>query len=68
MAEGPDELMNRLTSGCRQPTLLLGLLVEMFEAAAKAPKKLRPKPEAKIPMIAVLKIMINELDRALRAG
>jgi hypothetical protein len=43
------------------------LMAEMFEGSAKAPKKLRPNPEAMIPMIVILKIMINEVDRALRA-
>jgi hypothetical protein len=67
MAGGPDEALNNMTSGCRQPALLQLLIAEIFEGSARAPKKLRPKPEAMIPMIAILKIMINEVDRALRA-
>lgn len=67
MAGGPHEAMNHMTSGCRQPALLQFLMAEMFEGSANAPKKLRPNPEAMIPMIAILKIMINEVDRALRA-
>jgi len=67
MAGGPSETMNHMTSGCRQPALLLALIAEMFEGSAQAPKKLRPKPEAMISMIAILKIVINEVDRALRA-
>jgi hypothetical protein len=67
MAGGPHEAMNNMTSGCRQPALLQILIAEMFEGSAKAPKKLRPNPEAMIPMVAILKIMINEMDRALRA-
>ncbi len=67
MSGGPHEAMRNMTSGCRQPSLLQFLIAEMFEGSAKAPKKLCPNPVAMIPMIAILKIMINEVDRALRA-
>ncbi len=67
MVGGPSETMNNLTSGSRQPALLLSLMAEMFEGSANAPKKLRPNPEVMISMIAILKIVINEVDRALRA-
>ena len=67
MAGGPSEAMNYMTLGCPQPLLLQLLIAEMFEGSAQAPKKLRPKPEAMISMIAILKIVINEVDRALRA-
>ncbi len=67
MAGGPSETMRNMTAGSRQPALLLALIAEMFEGSAKAPKKLRPNPEVMIPMIAILKIVINEVDCALRA-
>lgn len=67
MAGGPSETMNHMTSGCRQPALLLALIAEMFEGSAKAPKKLRPNPGIMISMIAILKTVINEVDCALRA-
>ena len=67
MAGGPSEAVNRMTSGCRQPALLQFLIVEMFEGSSDAPKKLRPTPEAIVPMIAILKIVVNEADRALHA-
>ena len=66
MAGGPSEAMNNMTSGCPQPVLLQLLIAEMFEGSTQAPKKLRPKPEAMISMIAILKIVIHEVDRALR--
>jgi hypothetical protein len=67
MAGGPSQTMNNLTSGSRQPALLQLLVAEMFVGSAKAPKKLRPNPEAMVLMTAVLKIVIDEVDRALRA-
>ena len=67
MAGGPGEAMNKMTAGCRQPALMQSLMAEMFDGAAKAPKKQRPSPEVLIPMIAILKIVINEVDRALRS-
>ncbi|OIQ82276.1 hypothetical protein GALL_359350 [mine drainage metagenome] len=66
VAGGPEETMDNVTSGCRQPALLQFLFAEMVEASTAAPKNLRPRPEAMIPMIAVLKVTINEVDRALR--
>ncbi len=67
LAGGPHEAMKHMISGCQQPALLRFLMAEMLEGSANAPKKLRPKPEAMIPMITILKIMINEADRALHA-
>jgi len=64
---GADQALKNMTSGCRQLALMQLLMTELFEGSANAPKKMRPKPEAMIPMIAILKIMINEVDRALRA-
>ena len=65
MNGGPDEAMNHMTSGCRQPDLLLVLVAEMAEGSAQAPKKLRPHPDTIITMVAILKIVINEVHRAL---
>jgi hypothetical protein len=62
----PDEAMTKMISGCRQPVLMQFVMAEMFQGSAKAPKKLRPSPEAMLPMIAILKTMLNEVDRALR--
>jgi hypothetical protein len=67
LAGGPSEAMKNMTSGCRQPVLLQFLIAEIFECAAKAPKKQRPNPESMILMVAILKIVINEVDYALRA-
>jgi hypothetical protein len=67
VAGGPGEALNTLIAGSRQPALMQFLIAEMFDGAAKAPKKLRPNREAIIPMIAILKTVINEADRALRA-
>jgi len=67
MASGPGEAMNKMIAGCRQPALMQLLMAEMLEAATKAPKKQRPNPQVMIPMIAILKTVINEVDRALRA-
>ena len=64
---GPTETLDKMTSGCRQPALLRLLMAEMFAGSDQAPKKLRPKHGALVPMIAILKAMLNEADRALRA-
>jgi hypothetical protein len=67
IAGGPREVMNNMTAGSRQPGLLVALMAEMFEGSAKAPKELRPSSEAMLPLIAILKTVNNEVDRALRA-
>jgi len=61
MVGGPNETMKNMTAGSRQPALLQLLIAEMFKASAKAPKKLRPNPESMVSMIAVLKIVINQV-------
>ena len=39
---------------------------KILESANDAPKKFRPSPGVLLPMIMTVKIMINEVDRALR--
>ena len=63
---GPADVMNRLVSGCRQPALLQMAMAQLFNTAEKAPKKMRPSVEAQAPMVVALKVVINELDHALR--
>jgi hypothetical protein len=67
-ASSPEDVLNNLTSGCRQPALLQLLVAELFDGATKAPVKMRPQPGSMVPMLATLKVLINEMDRALRAG
>ena len=68
LGTGPEGAMNSLLAGCPQPMLLQLVMAGLFEASTKVPKKLRPKPEAQAVMVLILKIVITELDRALRRG
>ncbi|HRE08956.1 MAG TPA: hypothetical protein PKX00_25280, partial [Opitutaceae bacterium] len=61
MSEGPDKVLDNIVLGSRQPALVQLLVLQLFETSAKTPKKLRPKPESMVPMIAVLKMVINQL-------
>ncbi|MBL9206280.1 MAG: hypothetical protein JNN01_14410 [Opitutaceae bacterium] len=64
MSAGPEERLKNIVLCSRQPILLQLLILEMFEASAKSPKKLRPKPESMVPMIAVQKGVINQVGRS----
>jgi hypothetical protein len=62
----PDETIAAIVDGSRQPGLVQLLLAEMFEGASQAPKKLRPDPDSIPLMIAVLKVVTNEVHDALQ--
>jgi len=57
----------RLMGGCRQPGLLQALAGGVMEGLDKLPKASRPSPPAVVSMVFVLKVVLDELDRALRA-
>jgi len=61
MSEGPDKVLDNIVLGSRQPAVLQLLVLQLLETSAKVPKKLRPKPESMVPMIAVLKVVINQV-------
>lgn len=63
---GPTDMMNRLLAGCRQPALLQMAMARLFSTVGKTAKKMRPSMESQGPMVVVLKVVINELDYALR--
>lgn len=67
IADGPEKGLHNMTLGCRQPVVMQLIVGELFAGAKEAPKKLQPKPESLLSMVAVLKVVINEVDRALRA-
>lgn len=60
-------LFNDFLRDGRQPALLTALTNGLVESADKVPKKIRPSPAAIISMMILLKVGLNELDRALRA-
>ncbi len=64
----PDrmDVLSAIVSDSRQPALLQLLLGHLFEGVKNAPKKIRPSIESQPAMIAVLKVVTNELDHALR--
>jgi len=66
LGSGPDGIMKNVVAGCRQPALLEVVTSKILESANDAPKKFRPSPGVLLPMIMTVKIMINEVDRALR--
>jgi hypothetical protein len=63
---GSMETLQIFVSGCRQPALLQVLVARLSDSAKKMPKNMRPKAEAKVAMVVVLKVVLNELDHALR--
>ena len=52
---------------CRQPGLLQALTGGLVEFAKKMPKNMQPSPPAVIGMTVLLKVVLDELDQALRA-
>ncbi|MEO6244091.1 MAG: hypothetical protein ABIQ12_01540 [Opitutaceae bacterium] len=66
LSGGSKEMINGITAGCRQPALIQILVAEIFEGATKAPKVMRPPPESLPVLIAVVKVVVNELHDALR--
>jgi len=42
------------------------LVARLSDSAKKMPKNMRPKAEAKVAMVVVLKVVLDELDHALR--
>ncbi|HZL47211.1 MAG TPA: hypothetical protein VFC28_13385 [Opitutaceae bacterium] len=63
---GPAKALSEILSDCSQPALLQLLMARLFDNAGKVPKKIRPSIESQAPMVVALKVVINELDRALR--
>lgn len=61
-----EEALNRIRSGCRQPMVLQMLMERLSESARKMPKHMRLSLEARARMAVVLKVVIDELDHALR--
>ena len=41
-------------------------MAQLFDSTGRMPKSVRPELEMQVPMIMVLKAVVNELDRALR--
>jgi hypothetical protein len=63
--QGEARVIENLVANCRQPALLdcqIGQLVHTFEKPRKGSRK---GPEALIHMVLILKVLINEIDRAL---
>jgi len=63
---GSMETLQIFVSDCRQPALLQVLVARLSDSAKKMPKNMRLKAEAKVAMVVVLKVVLNELDHALR--
>jgi hypothetical protein len=68
VVSGPEGALSGILSSCRQPALLQLLMAQLLDGAKKSPKKMRPSLESQMSMVVVLKVVINELDRALREG
>ena len=64
-APTPRDLMGLLEQS-RQPALVQLIIAEYLAGMSKLPKKERPRSESELPVIILLKVMIDELDRALR--
>jgi len=63
---GSMETLRGIVTDCRQPALLQGLVARLFDSAKKMPKSARPTAGARTAMVVVLKVLLNELDHALR--
>jgi hypothetical protein len=59
-------IMERVLSESRQPGLLQALAGGLLESSTKVPKKMRPSAPALAGMVLGLRVMLDELDRALR--
>ncbi|MDB6021643.1 MAG: hypothetical protein JWQ04_1500 [Pedosphaera sp.] len=65
--EKPDaEGMLSFLADSPQPNLMSVLSAQFLNSAMNAPKKLRPKLQAQPFMLALIKAVVGELDRALR--
>jgi hypothetical protein len=61
----PEEVMSFLTAG-PQPHLMLALTGRIMKIYASGPKAFRPRPETQFVILALVKAVVEELDRALR--
>jgi hypothetical protein len=50
----------------RQPALIEGLASLLVSGAKQAPKDRAPRPEVMLVMVAVLRVLLDELDMSLR--
>jgi hypothetical protein len=50
----------------RQPALALCLMSHCMDTFVRAPKKMKPRPDAQAVIMLVLRTVINEIDRAVR--
>ena len=66
MANSLPDFIEELFAHCRQPGLLQVLAGLLTESSRTAPKKIRPRAENELPMIVLLRVVVDELDRALR--
>jgi hypothetical protein len=62
---GPDRAFDALIEGCRQPMLTRLLVGKLIEVAPIAPTSVPLRPEAQAVMIAVVKVLVDELDRVV---
>lgn len=60
------QALERFFDGCRQPGLMQALSAGVVHSAEQMPKKLRPAPPAVVGMVVALKVVIDEIDYALR--
>ncbi len=65
---GPEVMNAAIREGCRQPALMEILTADIFENVNEAPKEIRPSFGSLPVMLAVMKVVINEVHDGLRAG
>lgn len=62
----PKRTFGRLLEGSPQPRLLEAVAAQLLESAESAPREIRLNLEATMHALVALKVLIGELDRALR--
>ena len=65
LAPTPRDVMRQFEKS-RQPALTQMIITEFVSAMINLPKKDQPRPESQVVLAVLLKVMIDELDRALR--
>ncbi len=63
-----NRALEQLGSNCRQPDLFAALSAGMIESSGKLPESMRPAPTAVVDMIILIRVILDELDYALRTG
>lgn len=66
--QGGPRAFERFGLACRQPALFEALVAGIMQSVGKVPKAMRPAPQGIVGMLLILRVLLDELDQARRAG